>query len=88
MGHATRREPLRESAAAWHDRVHRDDVTEETRAAFALWLAESPEHRAAYGEIDRTWTALKSTATKLRSSRCATRPLYASRAEHRRTLIL
>ena len=60
MGHATRREPLRETAAAWHDRVHRDDVTEETRAAFALWLAESPEHRAAYEEIDRTWTALKS----------------------------
>ena len=62
MGHATRREPLRESAAAWHDRVHRDDVTEETRAAFALWLAESPEQRAAYEEIDRTWIALKSTA--------------------------
>jgi transmembrane sensor len=62
MDPAIRREPLRETAAAWHDRVHRDKVTEETRAAFALWLAESPEHRAGYEEIDRTWSDLKSAA--------------------------
>src|SRR6266853_515967 len=62
MEPATRREPLRETAAAWHDRIHRDKVLDETRAAFALWLAELPEHRAAYEEIDRTWVDLKSTA--------------------------
>jgi len=62
MDPATRREPLRETAAAWHDRIHRDKVLDETRAAFALWLAELPEHRAAYEEIDRTWVDLKSTA--------------------------
>src|SRR5260370_42559422 len=59
---STRREPLRETAAAWHDRIHRDKVLDETRAAFALWLAESPEHRAAYEETERTWVDLKSTA--------------------------
>ncbi len=62
MDPATRREPLRETAAAWYDRIHRDKVLDETRAAFALWLAELPEHRAAYEEIDRTWVDLKSTA--------------------------
>lgn len=62
MEHATRHEALREAAAAWHDRIGRDKVTDETNAAFARWLAESPEHLAAYQEIDRTWYALKSVA--------------------------
>jgi transmembrane sensor len=62
MDRTTLREPLRETAAAWHDRVHRDKVPDETRTAFARWLAESPEHRAAYEEIDRTWSDLKSIA--------------------------
>jgi transmembrane sensor len=62
MDRTTQREHLREAAAAWHDRVHRDKVPDETRTAFARWLAESPEHRAAYEEIDRTWADLKSTA--------------------------
>lgn len=62
MDRTTQRENLREAAAAWHDRVYRDKVPDETRAAFARWLAESPEHRAAYDEIDRTWADLKSTA--------------------------
>jgi transmembrane sensor len=53
---------LREAAAAWHDRVHRERVPDETLDALALWLAESPEHRAAYEEIDRTWADLKSLA--------------------------
>jgi transmembrane sensor len=62
MDHAIGREALRETAATWHDRVHRDKVTEETRAALALWLVASPEHRGAYEEIDRTWSDLKSAA--------------------------
>jgi len=62
MDRTTLREPSRETAAAWHDRVHRDKVADETRTAFARWLAESPEHRAAYEEIDRTWADLKSAA--------------------------
>src|SRR5258708_17578049 len=62
MDHATRREPLCEVAAAWHDRVHRENVPHEIRAALALWLAESPEHRAAYEEIERTWADLRSAA--------------------------
>jgi transmembrane sensor len=62
MDRMTPREPLRETAAAWHDRVHRDKVPDDTRTALARWLAESPEHRAAYEEIDRTWCDLRSTA--------------------------
>jgi transmembrane sensor len=62
MDRTTLREHLRETAAAWHDRVHRDKVPDEARAAFACWLAESPEHRGAYEEIERSWADLKSTA--------------------------
>src|SRR6266480_172637 len=62
MDPAKRCDPVRETAAAWHDRIHRDKVLDETRAAFARWLAESPEHRAAFDAIDRTWSDLKSAA--------------------------
>ncbi|MEJ1961306.1 MAG: FecR domain-containing protein [Gammaproteobacteria bacterium] len=62
MEPATQREILREAAAAWHDRVHREKVAEDTRSEFARWLAESPGNRAAYEEIDRTWAKLKSAA--------------------------
>src|SRR5437660_586818 len=62
MGHGSPRETLRETAAAWHDRLHRDKVPDETRRLFADWLAESPQHRAAYEAIDQTWSHLQSAA--------------------------
>lgn len=62
MEHATRNEALRETAASWYDRLDRDKVSDETKTAFALWLAESPEHLAAFQELDRTWYTLKSVA--------------------------
>jgi transmembrane sensor len=52
----------REDAAAWHDRLHREKVTEETRRAFADWLAESPRHMTLYESIDRVWTSLQTSA--------------------------
>jgi transmembrane sensor len=55
-------ENVRELAACWHDRVHRDRVTEETRKDLDAWLAESEEHRAAYEEVERTWSSLRSLA--------------------------
>lgn len=56
------REDLREPAAAWHDRVNRDHVSEETRRELVEWLAQSPQHRAAYEAIDHAWAALQSAA--------------------------
>jgi len=55
-------ELVRETAAAWHDRLQRERVSEDTRRAFTQWLAESPEHRRAYEAIDRTWSALRARA--------------------------
>lgn len=53
---------LQLTAASWHDRLHRSKVTDETRAAFAAWLAESPEHGAAYAQVDDTWSGLVNAA--------------------------
>lgn len=52
----------REAAAAWHDRIHRDDVTAETRKAFEAWLAASYRHREVYESIDRSWSKLQEAA--------------------------
>jgi transmembrane sensor len=49
-------------AAAWHDRLHRDKVSEETRRAFADWLAQSARHRALYEAIDEVWSNLRKAA--------------------------
>jgi len=49
-------------AAAWHDRLHRDKVSDETRRAFADWLAQSPRHRALYDAIDEVWSNLRGAA--------------------------
>ena len=62
MKHATRHTSLRETAAAWHESVHREYVSDDIRAAFASWMAEAPEHRAAYQEVERVWCNLKATA--------------------------
>jgi transmembrane sensor len=59
---STAAENVRELAASWYDRVHRDRVTEETRKALDAWLAQSAGHRAAYQEIERTWSSLRSVA--------------------------
>jgi transmembrane sensor len=49
---------LRASAAAWHDRLSRDDATEWDRREFDRWQAESFEHRRAYAEIQQVWNLL------------------------------
>ena len=52
----------REAAAAWHDRLHRDDVPEETRKAFDDWLEVSSQRRELYESVDRAWLALREAA--------------------------
>jgi transmembrane sensor len=52
----------REVAAAWHDRLHRENVSDETRKAFEGWLATSPRHRQLYESIDRAWSTLREAA--------------------------
>jgi transmembrane sensor len=49
----------RQAAATWHDRLQRENVSDETRQAFNLWLAQSPEHERAYAAIDRAWSVLQ-----------------------------
>src|SRR5690242_9614804 len=51
-----------EAAAAWHDRLHRDKVSDDARSAFEAWLAESTEHRAAYASAVKAWAVLRGAA--------------------------
>ena len=53
---------LRQAAAAWHDRLQREEGSEETRLEFNRWVAQSPEHRSAYAAVDRAWSALRDCA--------------------------
>jgi transmembrane sensor len=55
-------EETAKAAAAWHERLHREGVSEETRSAFAVWLAQSVDCRSAYESVNRTWTQVHSAA--------------------------
>lgn len=52
----------REAAAAWHDRLHREKVNEETRSAFARWLIQSPENQRLYEAVDEAWLRLQNAS--------------------------
>ena len=45
-------------ACAWLARLRADDVSAEDRQAFALWLAERPEHKAAMDRVLDLWSEL------------------------------
>ena len=49
----------REAAAAWHDRLHRDQVSEEMRQAFNEWLDEAPGRRELYRTQSEVWANLR-----------------------------
>jgi transmembrane sensor len=53
------REAIRDKAAGWHDQLQRERVSEDTQRAFGRWLAESPEHQAAYEAVERSWRTLR-----------------------------
>jgi transmembrane sensor len=46
---------VRVEAAAWLARLHSDDRSERTEAAFRRWLAASPAHRAAFERMTGVW---------------------------------
>jgi transmembrane sensor len=52
----------REAAAAWHDRLHCENVPQETRKAFEAWLATNSRHLEVYESIDRAWSKLREAA--------------------------
>ena len=62
MDGATNAISEREAAAAWHDRLHRDRVSDDTRQEFADWLDESTGRRALYESIDKAWSGLRQAA--------------------------
>jgi transmembrane sensor len=62
MSADTLAEETLKAAAAWHERLHRAGVSEETRGAFAAWLAQSVERGLAYESVQRAWTQVHSTA--------------------------
>jgi transmembrane sensor len=55
--------PEREAAAAWHDQLHRDKVSEETRQSFNEWLAASPRHAELYASVHHAWVKLQSASS-------------------------
>jgi transmembrane sensor len=46
---------VRVEAAVWLARLHSDDRSERTEAAFRRWLAASPAHRAAFERVTGVW---------------------------------
>jgi transmembrane sensor len=51
-------ESLRDSAALWHERMHAEQLSDGTRAAFKRWLEDSPRHGEAYAAMERVWAAM------------------------------
>ena len=45
-----------DAAAQWRARMSADGVSDGEHAAFQAWMAESPDHRAAWARAERAWT--------------------------------
>lgn len=50
-----RHDPLHEQAAHWFLRLRDADIDADEIEAALAWLAESPEHQAAYDAVERVW---------------------------------
>lgn len=50
---------IHEECAQWYERLHRDTVSETTRADFERWCLASPGRAEAYARLDRTAAQLK-----------------------------
>ena len=55
-------EDVTEAAAAWHDRLHREGVSAESRRAFEAWVTESVDRRVAYESVSRAWGQARAAA--------------------------
>lgn len=51
-------ESVRDRAVAWHVRLSSDDADGDDWLALEAWLAESPEHLAAYEAVEQVWSDL------------------------------
>lgn len=51
-------EPMSREAIAWFNCLRADHVSDEDRAAFAVWLQRSPAHARAFQEIEDLWGGL------------------------------
>lgn len=51
-------ETVRDQAVAWHVRLSSDDADGDDWLAFEAWLADSPEHLAAYEAVEQVWSDL------------------------------
>jgi transmembrane sensor len=53
---------VHEESAQWYERLHRDTVSEATRAEFERWRIVSPERAEAYARLERTGAQLQGVA--------------------------
>ena len=53
-----RREEIDSQAREWMSYLYSGETTEQGRAGFHAWLAESPQHRAAFQMLNDLWTSL------------------------------
>lgn len=49
---------VQQQALRWATRLHSGDCSEAERRAFAAWLKQSEEHRAAYRQVEMFWQQL------------------------------
>lgn len=53
-----RREDIDAKAREWMSHLYSGEITERGRAGFQAWLAESPDHQAAFQLLNDLWTSL------------------------------
>ena len=53
-----RRDAIDAQAREWMSSLYSGELTQRGRAGFQAWLAESPEHRAAFQMLNDLWTSL------------------------------
>lgn len=61
-------EEVLDQASAWIVRLRSDQVTERDQQDFALWLAQSRDHQAAFDEMMVLWEAMGSDSAQPRES--------------------
>lgn len=48
-------EPILEEASQWIVKLDTNDITEQQRICFTVWLASDPLHQTAYAELSDLW---------------------------------
>ncbi len=67
-------EDVLEQASAWVARLRSDQQSDSDQRDFALWLAESDQHRAAFDETIALWEAMSAQVTSQRGSTATRKP--------------